>query len=153
MRIKLAHCLAQVGIKPTSHTELFMRKLLGQRLDIDWKIALITIVSTTLLVVDAYHRLFPQKYWDRVLLYLLIPLLIIILVFRDDPRRYGFTLGGVETFALSRLAYDPECGVDHKLHVKGVDGPITVDVAVVAGGDAQSGVYRQLHVKSVYRTV
>ena len=59
-----------------------MRTLLGPKLHFDWKIVTITIVSTLLLMVDAYHRLMPQKYWDRVILYLFIPLIFVIFVFR-----------------------------------------------------------------------
>ncbi|MFO7585944.1 MAG: CPBP family intramembrane glutamic endopeptidase [Anaerolineales bacterium] len=59
----------------------------------DWKIVTITILSTLLLMVDYYHRLTPYKAYDRVLLYLVIPLLVIVLVFRESPAEYGFRLG------------------------------------------------------------
>jgi uncharacterized protein len=68
-------------------------KLPGARLSFDWKVVSITIASTLLLMVDYYHRLTPQKYWDRVILYLLIPLIFILLIFRENPREYGFALG------------------------------------------------------------
>ncbi len=68
-------------------------RLLGPKLHFDWKIVTITIASTLLLLVDYYHRLTPQKYWDRVFLYLVIPLAFIIFIFRDNPREYGFGLG------------------------------------------------------------
>jgi membrane protease YdiL (CAAX protease family) len=77
-----------------------MRNLLKTGLHFDWKIVTITIVSTLLLMVDYYHRLTPEKWgiieWkavDRTILYLVIPLLITLLIFREDPRKYGFTLG------------------------------------------------------------
>jgi membrane protease YdiL (CAAX protease family) len=70
-----------------------MKYLLGEKLEFDWKIVTITIVSTLLLMVDYYHRLTPYYYWDRVILYLLIPLLIIVVFFRDNPKEYGFSLG------------------------------------------------------------
>jgi membrane protease YdiL (CAAX protease family) len=70
-----------------------LKKLLGEKLTFDWKIVSITIGSTLLLMVDAYHRLTPYKYLDRVLLYLVIPLAFIVLVFREHPDRYGFGLG------------------------------------------------------------
>jgi len=70
-----------------------MKTLLGPRLQFDWKIVTVTIVSTLLLMVDYYHRLTPNKGYDRIILYLVIPLLVIVLVFRDDPRDYGFTFG------------------------------------------------------------
>lgn len=59
----------------------------------DTKIVSITIISTLLLMVDYYYRLTPHKAYDRILLYLVIPLLIILLVFRESPAGYGFRLG------------------------------------------------------------
>jgi membrane protease YdiL (CAAX protease family) len=44
-------------------------------------------------MVDYYHRLTPYKAYDRVLLYLVIPLLVIVIVFRESPAEYGFKLG------------------------------------------------------------
>ena len=70
-----------------------MKTLLGERLRFDWKIVLITVVSTLLLMVDAYHRLTPDKGYDRTVLYLLIPLVIVLVVFRENPKEYGFSLG------------------------------------------------------------
>lgn len=66
---------------------------IGDKLAFDWKIVSITIASTLLLMVDHYYQLMPVKEWDRVILYLLIPLLFILLVFRENPRTYGFALG------------------------------------------------------------
>jgi membrane protease YdiL (CAAX protease family) len=70
-----------------------MKYLLGEKLHFDWKIVLITIVSTILLMIDHYHKLTAYKYIDRVILYLVIPLVITLLIFREDPRAYGFTFG------------------------------------------------------------
>jgi membrane protease YdiL (CAAX protease family) len=70
-----------------------MKSLLGPGLHFDWKIVTITVASTLLLIVDYYHRLTAHKYWDRILLYLIIPLIFILLVFREHPREYGFGLG------------------------------------------------------------
>ena len=74
-----------------------MKYLLGERLHFDWKVVTITIVSTLLLMVDYYHLLTAHKYWDRVILYLIIPLLIILLIFRENPGEYGFTFGDWKT--------------------------------------------------------
>lgn len=52
-----------------------------------------TISSTLLLMVDAYHRLTPVKGYDRLILYLAVPMLIVLLIFRERPGAYGFTLG------------------------------------------------------------
>lgn len=70
-----------------------MKTLLGPKLQFDWKIVTITIASTLLLMVDHYHRITAYKYWDRLILYLLIPLVIILFIFRENPREYGFGLG------------------------------------------------------------
>lgn len=70
-----------------------MNSLLGPRLHFDWKIVTITVVSTLLLIVDYYERFTAHKYWDRVILYLIIPLVFVILIFRENPREYGFGLG------------------------------------------------------------
>ena len=70
-----------------------MKYLLDEKLKFDWKIVIITIVSTLLLMVDFYHRLTPYKYWDRVILYLVIPLVVVLFIFRENPKEYGFGLG------------------------------------------------------------
>lgn len=70
-----------------------MKFLLGEKLSFEWKVVTITVVSTLLLMVDYYHRLTLYKYWDRVILYLLIPMIIITLVFRENPKEFGFSLG------------------------------------------------------------
>ncbi len=70
-----------------------MKSLLGERLHFDWKVLTVTVVSTLLLIVDAYNRLTPSKLIDRTLLYLVIPLLIVLIVFRENPGKYGFSFG------------------------------------------------------------
>jgi len=70
-----------------------MKYLTGEKLKFDWKIVTITIISTLLIMVDYYHKLFAYKYWDRLLLYLVIPLLITVLFFRENPKDYGFSFG------------------------------------------------------------
>jgi membrane protease YdiL (CAAX protease family) len=70
-----------------------MKYLLAEKLNFDWKIVTITVVSTLLLMVDHYHKFTPYKYWDRVILYLVIPLLFILVLFREHPREYGLTPG------------------------------------------------------------
>ncbi len=75
-------------------------KLLGLELDI--RATLVVITSTLLLMVDHYHRFIPAdsfnqsltaKAVERTVLYLVIPLLIILLIFRDRPSEYGFGFG------------------------------------------------------------
>ncbi|MBN8581348.1 MAG: CPBP family intramembrane metalloprotease [Anaerolineae bacterium] len=70
-----------------------MKYLIGEKLNFDWKVVTVTVLSTLLLMVDYYHKIFPQKYLDRLLLYLVIPLFIILVVFRENPRNYGFSFG------------------------------------------------------------
>lgn len=88
-----------------------MKFLLGERLSFDWKIVTITVLSTLLLMVDHYHRITPYKYWDRVILYLVVPLIIILVFFREPPGNYGFTFGnwklGLAYFTLGVLLMAP----------------------------------------------
>jgi membrane protease YdiL (CAAX protease family) len=70
-----------------------MKTLLGDPLHFDGKVVTITIGSTLLLMVDFYHRLTSDKGIDRTILYLVIPLVIILLIFRENPGVYGFGLG------------------------------------------------------------
>ncbi|GAB1472529.1 CPBP-Thermo-1 family intramembane metalloprotease [Chloroflexota bacterium] len=70
-----------------------MKYLLGEKLNFDWKVVTVTIVSTLFLIVDRYHTFFAYKYWDRILLYLAIPLFIIFIFFRENPKEYGFSFG------------------------------------------------------------
>ena len=70
-----------------------MRKLFKFDLNFDREVVALTILSTLLLMVDYYQRLTPSKELDRLGLYLLIPLLVIVLAFRKSPRDYGFQWG------------------------------------------------------------
>jgi membrane protease YdiL (CAAX protease family) len=83
-----------------------MKYLLGGKLNLDWKIACISVLSTLLLIVDHYRNLTSNQYYDRVILYLVIPLIIIILLFHENPKEYGFALGDWKlgiTFTLSGI--------------------------------------------------
>lgn len=70
-----------------------MKTHFGPNLKFDWKIVTITVASTLLLMVDHYHRITAHKYLDRVILYLIIPLIFVLFVFRETPCDYGLTLG------------------------------------------------------------
>jgi membrane protease YdiL (CAAX protease family) len=70
-----------------------LKSLFNLNLHFDRNVTAITIVSTLLLIIDAYHLITPLKFVDRVGLYLFIPLGIIIFAFRESPREYGFRLG------------------------------------------------------------
>lgn len=70
-----------------------MRYLLGEKLRFDWKIVTVTIVSTLVVLLDYYQKLTFHDGLDKTLYFLLVPLFIIIFLFRENPREYGFTLG------------------------------------------------------------
>lgn len=70
-----------------------MMKLFKLDLKFDWKIVIATVSTTLLIIVDNYHSFTGSIALDRFFLYLVIPLVIIIVVLRDDPREYGFQLG------------------------------------------------------------
>ena len=66
------------------------------RLRMDWKAAISVIVATLVMAIDQYHRfhqVFPSESAERVFLYFIVPLLVIWLVFRQSPFRYGLRLG------------------------------------------------------------
>jgi len=70
-----------------------VKSILGERLHFDWKVVLITIVSTLLLMADHYHQFSAYKYLDRLFLYLFVPLALIVTVFRESPHVYGLSVG------------------------------------------------------------
>ncbi|HUI89913.1 MAG TPA: CPBP family intramembrane glutamic endopeptidase [Anaerolineales bacterium] len=70
-----------------------MKTLLGERLSWDWKSVTVIVISTLLLIINSYHQFTPDEGYDRIILYLVIPLLCVVLIFREDPRRYGLTFG------------------------------------------------------------
>lgn len=75
----------------------FVKRILGERLNIDWKIAVITIISTLLIMADYYYSPTSRNYLDSLLLFVLIPFGITIFVFKEKPSDYGFTLGDWKT--------------------------------------------------------
>jgi len=66
-----------------------IKRILGERLRIDWKIAVVTIVSTLLITADYYYTPTSRNYFDSILFYILIPLLITVIVFREKPSDFG----------------------------------------------------------------
>ncbi len=70
-----------------------MKHLPGEKLNFDWKVVVVTIVSTLLLIVDNYYTFTPYKHWDRFIFYFVIPLLLTLVLFRENPKQYGFTPG------------------------------------------------------------
>ena len=85
-----------------------MKKLFGEKLQLDWKIAILIVFSTLALLIDFYHvqlapwekwipgwnvTILPTKIIDRLLFYFVTPMLIILVVFRQKPSEFGFKLG------------------------------------------------------------
>ena len=58
-----------------------------------WRAGVAIVATTLLLTVDSYHTFFGSKLLTRTVLYLLLPLLIVLLLFRESPANYGFRLG------------------------------------------------------------
>lgn len=96
-----------------------MKSLFGENILFDWKIAVLVVVSTVLLIMDSYHaQLGPWEKWfpgwkdiglstkiiDRTLLYFVIPMLIILLIFRQKPGEFGFGFGDWKTGIILTLA-------------------------------------------------
>ena len=69
------------------------RKLFNFNLVHDWKMAVATITVTLLIAVDRYYSLTDSIFLDRFILFLLVPLVIIIVFFRESPADYGFRIG------------------------------------------------------------
>lgn len=59
----------------------------------DLKASTILISSTLLLVASHYHRILEDDTLSSFVFYFLIPVGIILLVFRENPRRFGLRLG------------------------------------------------------------
>jgi membrane protease YdiL (CAAX protease family) len=70
-----------------------MKKLFTFDLKHDWKMAAATIAVTLLIMIDRYNNFTDSVYLDRLILFLLVPLVIIIVFFRESPAEYGFGLG------------------------------------------------------------
>lgn len=68
-----------------------MIEFLGIKLDT--KTTTMIVVSTLLIIVERYRLLTSLKAADRFILYLIVPLIIIVVVFRESPQAYGFQPG------------------------------------------------------------
>ena len=74
-----------------------IKRILGDRLNIDWKIALITIVSTLLIITDYYYSPTSGNHYDSILLFIVIPFGITVFIFKEKPSDYGFKIGDWKT--------------------------------------------------------
>ncbi|GAB4492258.1 MAG: hypothetical protein Fur0016_26120 [Anaerolineales bacterium] len=68
-----------------------LRHLFHANLRFDPKIVAITVVSTLALTVAHYHTAWRPA--SGVLLFLVLPMAIILFVFRENPKEYGFQIG------------------------------------------------------------
>lgn len=60
----------------------------------DLKVTLVIILGTVLPLIDLYdHTLFPAKAYDRFGLYFVIPAVVILVVFKEPLKAYGFQWG------------------------------------------------------------
>jgi len=69
------------------------RKINSSIPKIDWRIALITILSTLIIIFAYSYSFTPFRYLERLAEYTIIPLVVILLVFRESPADYGLRLG------------------------------------------------------------
>jgi membrane protease YdiL (CAAX protease family) len=83
-----------------------MRKIVAiGGVQFDLKLTLIIILGTVLPMIDYYgHRITGTKAYDRIVLYLVIPMIVITLLFRDRPADYGFRIGDWRVGLLWTLA-------------------------------------------------
>jgi membrane protease YdiL (CAAX protease family) len=81
------------------------------QLRMDWKAVTAVVVTTLAMTAEHYHRfdrLFPYESTESAFFYLVVPVGVILLVFRESPIRYGFRLGDWRAgLALTALG----CGV------------------------------------------
>ncbi len=70
-----------------------MRDFFKLNLKFDLQITVVSIASSLLLVADFYFHLTREKELDRSILYLIIPILIILFIFRKRLKDFGFQLG------------------------------------------------------------
>lgn len=69
------------------------RKIISINAQLDWKIAVLTVGSTLAIMVESYNSLTKWETLDRFLLFFILPMGIILFVFRENPRDFGFQLG------------------------------------------------------------
>lgn len=71
----------------------------------DLKLTFVVILGTILPMLDYYnHRITGTKAYDRLVLYFVIPMAIILLLFQERPSAYGFRFGNWRTGLLWTVA-------------------------------------------------
>jgi membrane protease YdiL (CAAX protease family) len=64
-----------------------------KELRMDWKVVTVILVSTLMLAIEHYHHILAHTSYDRMLLYLGVPLLVVLFIFHESPAKYGFQIG------------------------------------------------------------
>jgi membrane protease YdiL (CAAX protease family) len=72
---------------------IIIKKLVMPFPKLDWKISVMTVVSTLLIMVDYYFSWFGDRTLQSIILFLIIPILIIVALFRESPFSYGIRFG------------------------------------------------------------
>ncbi len=62
-------------------------------LQLRWKPILAVILATLLIIISWYRSIFPEQNLDHLLLFFAIPLIFILVIFRENPAKYGFQFG------------------------------------------------------------
>lgn len=58
------------------------------------QLTLVIIFTTIVPMIDAYdHSLFGVKAYDRFVFYFVLPIMLIVWLFREDPQQYGLQIG------------------------------------------------------------
>lgn len=64
----------------------------------DLKVTFLIILGTIVPMLDYYgHKITSTKAYDRLIWYFVIPMLVILLLFRESPAAYGFKIGKWQT--------------------------------------------------------
>jgi membrane protease YdiL (CAAX protease family) len=64
----------------------------------DLKVTFLIILATVVPMLDYYgHNFTSTKAYDRFIWYFIIPMLVILLLFREPPAEYGFQIGKWQT--------------------------------------------------------
>ena len=64
-----------------------------RELGMDWRAAVAVVASTLLLAVRRYYGHSYNRLLSGMVLYLVVPLLIILVLFRESPAKYGMGIG------------------------------------------------------------
>ena len=64
----------------------------------DLRLTFLIILGTIVPMLDYYdHRITAEKAYDRIILYFILPMLLILLLLRQEPSAFGFRLGDWRT--------------------------------------------------------